>query len=58
LEKQELRELKRNFRSFIQPHLKDGDSEDYDLVFQWQKFLFEKSQRVQERPICGHVKRR
>jgi hypothetical protein len=45
LEKQELSELEKNFKSFIQPHLDDKDSEDYDLVWQFQKFLFDKSQR-------------
>jgi hypothetical protein len=48
LQKQELKELEKSFRSFIQPHLNDKDSEDFDLVWQWQKFLYDKGQRVQE----------
>jgi hypothetical protein len=48
LERQELDELDRDFKSFIQPHLSDKDPEDYDIVWQWQKFLFEKSQRTQQ----------
>jgi len=47
LESQELSELERNFKSFIQSHLSDEEPEDYDLVWQWEKFLFDKSQRVQ-----------
>jgi hypothetical protein len=47
LESQELNELERNFKSFIQSHLSDKEPEDYDLVWQWEKFLFDKSQRAQ-----------
>ena len=47
LEREELDELDKDFKSFIQPHLSDKDPEDYDIVWQWQKFLFEKSQRTQ-----------
>jgi len=47
LERQELNELDRNFRSFIRSHLSDEDPEDYDLVWQWEKFLFDKSQQAQ-----------
>jgi hypothetical protein len=46
LERQELRELERNFKSFIQNHLDERAPEDYDLVWQWQKFLFDKNQRA------------
>jgi hypothetical protein len=47
LHKQELSELERNFKSFIQSHLDEEDTEDYDLVWQWEKFLFDKAQRAQ-----------
>ena len=47
LESQELSELERNFKSFIQSHLSDEEPEDYDFVWQWEKFLFDKSRRVQ-----------
>jgi len=46
LERQELDELDRTFKSFIQSHLSDKEEEDRDLVWQWEKFLFEKSQRA------------
>jgi hypothetical protein len=45
LEKQELSELERDFKSRILPHLSDKDPEDYDLVWRWQKYLFDKGQR-------------
>jgi len=41
----ELDELERNFKSNILPHLSDKDPKDYDLVWQWQKFVFDKNQR-------------
>jgi hypothetical protein len=47
LESQELDELDRNFRSFIQSHLSGREPEDYDIVWQWEKFLFDKGQRTQ-----------
>jgi hypothetical protein len=47
LERQELNELEQNFKSFIQSHLSDKEPEDYDFVWQWEKFLFDKSQRTQ-----------
>jgi len=50
LESQELNELDRMFRSFIQSHLSGKEPEDYDLVWQWQKFLFDKTQRAQTSP--------
>jgi hypothetical protein len=46
LESQELSELERNFKSYIQSHLSEKEPEDYDLVWQWEKFLFVKSQRA------------
>jgi hypothetical protein len=46
LEKQELSELERNFKSHIQKHLDDNDSEAYDLVWEWEKFLFDKGQQI------------
>jgi len=46
LEKQELAELDEKFRNFILSHLDGKDSEDYDLMFEWQKFMYDKSQRV------------
>jgi len=45
MERQELDELDRNFKSFIQSHLSDKESEDRDLVWQWEKFLFDKGRR-------------
>jgi cupin superfamily acireductone dioxygenase involved in methionine salvage len=45
--RQELDRLEENFRTFIQPHL-HGDREDYDLVWGWQKFVFDKNQRIRE----------
>lgn len=47
LDTYELDELRRSFKSFIQPHLVSQDSEDYELVWQWEKFIFDKSQRIQ-----------
>lgn len=46
MEKQELAELDEKFRNLILPHLDGKDSEDYDLMFEWQKFIYDKSQRV------------
>jgi len=46
VERQELDELDRNFKSFIQPHLSDKESEDRDLVWEWEKFLFDKGKRA------------
>ena len=48
MEKQELGKLERNFRSFIQPHLSEKDSESYDLVWQMQKYLFDKGRHEEE----------
>jgi len=42
LESQELSELDKNFRLFIRSHLSEKEPEDYDLVWQWEKFLFDK----------------
>ena len=42
--RQELDRLEENFRTFIQPHL-HGEREDYDLVWGWEKFLFDKKER-------------
>ena len=47
MERQELNELDRKFRSFIRSRLSDKDLEDYDLVWQWEKFIFDKSQQAQ-----------
>jgi hypothetical protein len=38
---------RRTFRTFIQPHLSGEDPEDYDLIWGWEKFVYDKSQRVQ-----------
>ena len=46
MESQELSELEKNFKSFIRPHLSDKEPEDYDLVWQWQKFIFDKKRRA------------
>jgi hypothetical protein len=46
LEKQELTELDEKFRNIILPHLDGKDPEDYDLLFEWQKFIYDKGQRV------------
>ena len=43
--KDELNQLQRAFNSHILPHLK-GASEDYDLVWGWQKFVYEKEERI------------
>ena len=48
MEKQELSELERNFKSFIQPHLSEKDSEAYDLVWQMEKYIFDKGQQEEE----------
>jgi len=45
--REELDRLDENFRSFIQPHLQ-GEREDYDLVWGWQKFIFDKGERIRE----------
>jgi len=45
MQKQELGKLEKNFRSLIQSHLNDNDSEAYDLVWQWEKYLFDKGQQ-------------
>jgi len=47
LKRQELSQLEENFRSYIQPFLDGEDTEDYDLIWGWQKFVYDKSQRIQ-----------
>jgi hypothetical protein len=44
--RKELNRLEENFRSYIQPYLKGEDLEDYDLIWGWQKFVYDKGQRI------------
>jgi hypothetical protein len=51
LEKQDLTKLDEKFRTFILPNLDGKDSADYDLVFEWQKFIYDKGQRVRSSDV-------
>jgi len=46
MQKRDLAELDEKFRSFIVPHLDGKDSEDFDLMYEWQRFIYNKSQRA------------
>ncbi len=46
MESEELDELRKNFRSYILPYLDGDDRADYDLVWLWEKFLYEKGRRL------------
>jgi hypothetical protein len=46
LKKREFNRLQKNFRSYIQPFLSGEDLEDYDLIWGWEKFLYDKSQKI------------
>ena len=46
MSKEELDRMKNDFSSHILPHLKGEDSEDYDLVWGWQRFVYEKEERI------------
>lgn len=52
MKRQELSQLEENFRSYIQPFLEGEDTEDYDLIWGWQKFVYDKSQRIQASKRC------
>jgi len=45
--REELDRLEENFHDFIQPHL-HGEGEDYDMIWKWQKFIFDKGERIRE----------
>jgi hypothetical protein len=45
LDKEELDRLQQSFESYIQPHL-NGQPEDYDLIWGWQKFIYDKGERL------------
>lgn len=47
LEKQELAELDKKFRNVILPRLEGEDQADYDLLYEWQKFMYDKGRRDQ-----------
>ena len=44
---QEIDELEESFKSFIHSNLDEAEPEDYDLVWQMEKYLFDKNQRLQ-----------
>ena len=46
MKREELDQLQRDFDTHILPHLKGDESEDYDLVWGWQKFVCEKEERI------------
>lgn len=48
LERSEVDQLRKNFRSYIQPYLSGEHREDYDLIWGWEKFMNEKSEREQK----------
>jgi hypothetical protein len=45
LHREELNRLQENFESYIQPHLL-GHPEDYDLIWGWQKFIYDRGERL------------
>ncbi|HXY56432.1 MAG TPA: hypothetical protein VEH01_02350 [Nitrososphaerales archaeon] len=42
----EIDELEETFKSFIHSNLDEAEPEDYDLVWQMEKYLFDKNQRL------------
>ena len=46
MNREKLIQMQENFKAFIEPFLNENDSQDYHIVWEWQKFLHAKKLQV------------